>query len=75
MISNKKLVLATFLSLGFSLVSGLASASTLKDCQGKVEAARASLLTLKGGKKDQAQQDLVKSTAEEANTCIAGVTG
>ena len=57
------------------LYTGFTQASTLKDCQGKLEAARASLLALKGGKKDADQQSLVKKTAEETEACMKTLEG
>jgi len=65
---NKMNFSILILAISFGAVG--AQASSPKECKDKVAAARASLVELMGGKKDQAQQSLVSSTAQSADECL-----
>jgi hypothetical protein len=66
-------------SLKFLLAAGLVSVSTTAfatsagECKPKLDKARSSLVEMLGGKKDDAQQKLVKQTADDAGACIDGI--
>jgi len=55
------------------LAASVASAATVSECKGKVNAARQSLVEMMGGKKDDAQQKKVKDSAEAVNPCLAAL--